>query len=205
MASKSIRESKEKQPYHHGDLRAALIAAALKLIDQHGVKGFTLKDAARIAGVSIAAPYRHFADKEALLLAIQQEGFAAFAAALAASRDPAATPKDQLIELGVDYLHFALSYPAHIQVMFGMVGGPKPQQPQQAPAGMTGYELLVEAVTALDPQVPEDLQHDLVLACWSIVHGFAMLQLDGALEATGSTGDPESQLRRMLARLLANN
>ena len=204
MASKSSEKPLEKQPYHHGDLRAALMAAALKLIDQHGVKGFTLKDAARMAGVSIAAPYRHFADKEALLLAIQEEGFAAFDAALAASRNPASTPKEQLIELGVAYLRFALGHPAHIRVMFGMTVSASPE-PKQSHHGEIGYALLVESVAALNPRAPQDLQHDLVVASWSIVHGYALLQLDGAWAASGSTGDPETQLRRTLACLLANN
>jgi len=197
--AKSGIESTEKQPYHHGDLRAALIAAALTLIDQHGVKGFTLKDAARIAGVSVAAPYRHFADKSALLQAIHQEGFAAFNAALAASRDPSATPKVRLIELGIAYLRFALGHPAHFRVMFGMAGV---QTVPPRPNGPTGYELLVEAVHALEPQTPALERQDLVLACWSIVHGYALLQLEGALAATSPTADPEAQLRRALARLL---
>jgi AcrR family transcriptional regulator len=205
VASKSSKNPPEKQPYHHGDLRAALMAAALKLIDRHGVKGFTLKDAARMAGVSIAAPYRHFADKEALLRAIQEEGFAAFDAALAASRNPASTPKEQLIELGLAYLRFALGHPAHIRVMFGMAGKALPPDPTELRHGQIGYALLVESVAALDPHAPEDLQHDLVVASWSIVHGYALLQLDGVLASTGSTGDPETQLRRALARLLASN
>jgi AcrR family transcriptional regulator len=205
VASKPSKKPPEKQPYHHGDLRAALMAAALKLIDQHGVKGFTLKDAARMAGVSIAAPYRHFADKEALLLAIQEEGFAAFDAALAASRNPASTPKQQLIELGVAYLRFALGHPAHIRVMFGMAGVASHQEPKASHHGEIGYALLVESVAALDPHASNDLQHDLVVASWSIVHGYALLQLDGALAASGSTGDAEAQLRRTLACLLVNS
>ncbi len=205
MAPKSAQKTPEKHPYHHGDLRAALISAALTLIDQHGVKGFTLKDAARIAGVSIAAPYRHFADKDALLRAIQEEGLAAFDAALVASRDPAATPKAQLIELGVAYLRFALTHPAHIRVIFGMSGATRAKMSQETRNGDAAYALLVDSVAALDPSAPEDLQRDLVLACWSIVHGYALLQLEGAFSATGSTGDPETQLRRSLARSLEGN
>jgi AcrR family transcriptional regulator len=196
------RKTVERQPYHHGDLRTALITAALALIDQHGVKGFTLKDAARMAGVSIAAPYRHFADKEALLEAIQREGFAAFNAALAESRSRAATAKERLIELGVAYLHFAIEHPAHIRVMFGMSGGAKEEHPQRAPDGMTGYALLVESVAALDPQAPASVQRDMTLACWSIVHGYAMLFMEGAFAATAGFSDPEAQLRRTLARLV---
>lgn len=205
MAPKSPQKTAEKQPYHHGDLRAALISAALTLIDRHGVKGFTLKDAARIAGVSIAAPYRHFADKDALLRAIQEEGLAAFDAALVASRDPAATPKAQLIELGVAYLRFALTHPAHIRVIFGMSGATREKMSQETRNGDAAYALLVDSVAALDPSAPEDLQRDLVLACWSMVHGYALLQLEGAFAATGSTGDPETQLRRSLARSLEGN
>jgi AcrR family transcriptional regulator len=72
-----------KRAYHHGDLRAALMRAALALIAEHGVKGLALSDAARLAGVSVAAPYRHFKDKEALLAEIAAEGFALFRDALA--------------------------------------------------------------------------------------------------------------------------
>jgi len=203
LASKPARKSPESQPYHHGGLRAALIAAALELIEEHGVKAFTLKDAARIAGVSVAAPYRHFADKDALLLAIQEEGFAAFNAALAASRNAAATPKARLIELGVAYLRFALEHPAHIRVMFGNTGGAKLERRPNS-AAPAGYELLVEAVAAFTPHTPPEQQRDLVLACWSAVHGYAMLYLDGAFAATAGIGDPEAQLRRTLARLLEN-
>ena len=134
----------ERQPYHHGDLRAALMAAALALIDEHGVKGFTLKDAARMAGVSVAAPYRHFADKEALLRAIREEGFAGFDAALAASGEQSATAEERILELGMAYVRFAIGHPAHFRVMFGMAGGPKVAQAEMP----TGFRLLVEAVAA---------------------------------------------------------
>jgi AcrR family transcriptional regulator len=195
--------SPQKQPYHHGDLRAALVAAALKLIGEHGVKGFTLKDAARIAGVSVAAPYRHFADKEALLRAIQEEGFAAFDAALEASGERSNTPQERLIELGVAYLHFALEHPAHIRVMFGMNdGGVKAHPASVAAEAPTGYSLLVDAVAALDPHAPVEEQRDLVIACWSAVHGYAMLYLEGAFAMTARIEDPEAQLRRTLKRLV---
>ena len=74
---------KAKRTYHHGDLRASLMTAALSLIDEHGVKGLALSDAAHLAGVSVAAPYRHFKDKEALLAEFAAEGFTMFRVALA--------------------------------------------------------------------------------------------------------------------------
>jgi len=195
--------SPEKHPYHHGDLRAALIAAALQLIERHGVKGFTLKDAARIAGVSVAAPYRHFADREALLEAIQQEGFATFNAALASAGKDAETPRAHLIELGIAYLRFALQHPVHFRVMFSMAGDPKPKSPPDPHADPDGYALLVAAVAAVDPAAPICNQHDLVLACWSVVHGYASLYLDGAFAFTALGTDPETQLRRALTRFIA--
>ena len=110
---------KAKRPYHHGDLRAALMTAALSLIDQHGVKGLALSDAAHLAGVSVAAPYRHFKDKEALLAEIAAEGFTLFRDALA--RAAQSHPEDKvkrLVEMGVAYVDFALHHRSHFKVMW---------------------------------------------------------------------------------------
>jgi AcrR family transcriptional regulator len=189
----------KKQRYHHGDLRAALVGAALALIDEHGVKGFALKDAAKAAGVSTAAPYRHFVDKEALLQAIEDEGFALFNAALAAAYAGKERLDQRIVEMGVAYVRFALEHPAHFRVMFGAGTGK-----YTGPAGENarGFLLLVDAVTALHPDAPEEMRGDLVLTAWSVVHGFALLQLDGAFAATVGMTDPEAQLRRMLGVMI---
>ncbi len=108
-------------PYHHGDLRAALMSAALSLVEEHGVKGLALSDAARMAGVSVAAPYRHFKDKEALLAEIAAEGFVLFRDALA--RASHSNPEDKvkrLVEMGVAYVEFRSATPVPLQ---GDVGG----------------------------------------------------------------------------------
>jgi AcrR family transcriptional regulator len=195
-----LQSLREKRPYHHGDLRAALVAAALLLIDQRGVKGFTLKDAVRIAGVSTAAPYRHFADKEALLRSIQKEGFVLFNAALADAYEKGVTPRAKVLELGVAYVRFALEHSAHFRVMFGIGGGE-----MTGPLGTNanGFLLLVAAVAALHPDAPGEVKNGLVLACWSVVHGFALLQMDGAIAATVGVHDPEEQLRRILDLMIA--
>jgi AcrR family transcriptional regulator len=201
-SSKSARTPalRDRQPYHHGDLRSALMAAALTLIGQHGVKGFTLKDAARMAGVSIAAPYRHFADKDALLAAIQLEGFTRFNAALHAAYQQASTAQTKFVELGVAYVRFALEHPAHFRVIFSLENKahalPLPSMPDASP---DGFSLLVEAVAALYPHAKQQQIHDIVLANWSLVHGFALLYLDGSFTATVGAFDPETQLRRTLA------
>jgi AcrR family transcriptional regulator len=188
----------EKQPYHHGDLRTALMQAALLLIDRHGIKGFSLKDAAADAGVSTAAPYRHFADKDALLRAIQSEGFALFDASLAAAYESATGAQAKIVELGVAYVRFAFEHPAHFRVMFGWRGG---EQSEPGAGGASGFLLLVEAVAALHPHAPAETRNDLVLVCWSLVHGFAILQLEGAFGDTLRIGDPGGRLRRALTVL----
>ena len=169
------------------------MAAALKLIDAHGVKGFTLKDAAKMAGVSVAAPYRHFADKDALLRELQREGFGLFNAALAAGYASREMPADRLEELGVAYVLFALDHPAYFRVMFGMSGAGKPEGDEAS-----GFLLLVEAVRGLSPNAPADAQNDVVLMAWSMVHGFAMLQMEDAFVGMKGRDEIEWQLRRTL-------
>jgi AcrR family transcriptional regulator len=202
MPSKMVKAKRktagDKQPYHHGDLRAALMQAALLLIDRHGIKGFSLKDAAAHAGVSTAAPYRHFADKDALLRAIKGEGFALFDASLAAAYESATGAQTKIVELGVAYVRFALEHPAHFRVMFSLRGE---EQAEQGGDGASGFLLLVEAVTALHPHATPETRNDLVLVCWSLVHGFATLQLEGAFDDTLEIGDPEGRLRRALTVL----
>ncbi len=110
-----------KRPYHHGDLRAALIRAALSLIEEHGVKGLALSDAARLAGVSVAAPYRHFKDKEALLAEIAAEGFVMFRDALA--RGLAKPPRGQGQAPGGDGRGLCRFRPATPLSLQGDVGG----------------------------------------------------------------------------------
>ncbi len=196
-AKTNLAALKEKQPYHHGDLRAALIRAALDLIEQNGVKGFTLKDAARMAGVSIAAPYRHFTDKDALIGAIQQEGFAAFNAALAKGYDSAQAPEDKILELGVAYVLFAMEHPAAFRVMFSLEAKAA-LPPPPGSSDRDGFSLLVEAVTALYPGKTANQIRDSVLMSWSLVHGFALLKIDGSMTATVGRFDTEAQLRRTL-------
>jgi AcrR family transcriptional regulator len=181
--------------YHHGDLRAALISAALSLIEQHGVKAFSLKDAAIQVGVSSAAPYRHFADKDALLSAIRTEAFALFHAALKTAFDSTTHPAGKLEELGVAYVLFALHNPARFRIMFGLAG---PKNPDADPGA---FLLLVEAVAGLTPRAGPKRRHDLVVACWSIVHGFATLQMEGAFTAVDQP-EMEQQLRRTLRLLI---
>ena len=148
-----------------------------------------------LVGVSTAAPYRHFADKDALLAAIRKEAFVLFYDSLKEAYESGRTPAARIEELGVAYVLFALRNPARFRVMFGLTGEPEP-----AP-GPSAFLLLVEAVGALVPRAGPKRRGDVVLACWSIVHGFASLQMDGTF-ARLPQPEMEQQLRRTLRLLI---
>src|ERR1700750_2846042 len=95
-----------RKSYHHGDLKRALTEAALALVAEKGPKGFTLSEAARRAGVSVAAPYRHLADKAGLLAAVAEQGFVELHAALSAARAGTTDPRGQVIALGRAYVRW---------------------------------------------------------------------------------------------------
>jgi AcrR family transcriptional regulator len=105
--------------YHHGDLRNALVEAALRLIAEHGAQALTLRAAARAAGVSPAAPYRHFADKEALLAAVAEDGFEKLSRRMRAAARGASDAAARLLAIGEAYVAFARAHSAHFHVMFG--------------------------------------------------------------------------------------
>jgi AcrR family transcriptional regulator len=193
---------KAKRPYHHGDLRAALITAALSLIDEHGVKGLALSDAAHLAGVSVAAPYRHFKDKEALLAEIAAEGFAMFRDALArAARSHPDDKVKRLVEMGVAYVNFALQHRSHFKVMWEG-GVAKANYPEMRQNAHQAYLLLEEAAKDLHPRAHPARQQALVRAAWSVVHGYAMLTLEGELPSHGSEQSARTLLRQSLHLLL---
>jgi AcrR family transcriptional regulator len=178
-----------RRPYHHGDLRRALVDAALELVGEQGVAPLTLREVARRAGVSHAAPYHHFADRAALLAAVAEEGFRALTAAMLRARDRAGPdPRRRLQEIGVAYVEFATGHPAHFRVMFsGELAGQQADCPGLDEAGASSYGVLLDALRACVGGEPGPA---LAAAAWSIVHGLAVLWIDGPLrrEAPGKAG-----------------
>lgn len=167
--------------YHHGDLRRALTAAALELIGERGPKGFTLTEVARRAGVSVAAPYRHFADKADLLATVAAVGFAELHTALLAGPDPGAG-SDRLVELGRRYVRWAVEHPDYYLLMFGAeVKGADHPQLRRAADDALGVLLgaLEEAGVAVDDRPA------LAGSLWSVVHGAAALEIGGDLRHAG--------------------
>jgi AcrR family transcriptional regulator len=181
------------RPYHHGDLSKALLSEAANLVETEGVAALTLRELARRLGVSHAAPTSHFADKDALLGALAAQGFGELADALAAARGGTrGTAAARLRELGRAYVRFAREKPGHYRVMFGR-GWKRQLPPGLAHQGDRAYALLEEAVTAAHPvgraaAMPERVREAVFLA-WSVVHGAAMLLLDGPLAPVLAEGD----------------
>lgn len=108
-----------KKTYHHGDLRSALLEAALAVLTEIGPQGLSIREVARRAGVSHAAPYRHFADRDELILAVVEQGFELMQQTMAAEKANAGpAPLDQFAASGLAYVNFALEHPAYYRVMF---------------------------------------------------------------------------------------
>jgi AcrR family transcriptional regulator len=165
--------------YHHGDLRTALVAAALDLLESGGEGALSLRAAARVCGVSAMAPYRHFADKDALLEAVAASGFEALAAGLEAA-DGSAAGAEALGAQGAAYVTFACRHPALFRLMF--------MRPGRKAAGSRAYGILERRAAALagPAQLPAE---DLTLAAWSLVHGLAALILDGRVPLEGAAAE----------------
>jgi len=183
----SVKTKRGAERYHHGALREALLEAAEALIGERGLDGFSLREAARRVGVSPAAPQHHFGDARGLLTAVATAGFQALADALAAA-DAAAGPdrEARLRAQGVAYVTFALSQPARFDVMWRRARLDCDDPAYQAVsrrAFATLAAVVADAAVADAPNTPPSDADPRVLACWSVVHGFARLALDGVFGA----------------------
>jgi AcrR family transcriptional regulator len=173
------KEDKESpRGYHHGNLKEALLRAALELIAQKGPAGFTFAEAARWAGVSPAAPYRHFRDRDELLASVALRGFHQFEQALARAWDEGRPDVFFALDrLGRAYLDFARSEPAYYSAMFEG-GVPLADNPELRDAGDRAFAVLRAAAEKLCAQVPaRDRPPALMVALhiWAMAHGIASL------------------------------
>jgi AcrR family transcriptional regulator len=171
--------------YHHGDLRGALIAAGRALLEESGPAGLSLREAARRAGVSHAAPRYHFPSLRHFLGDCAADGFAEFDAALRAARADAAKPRDGLAAMARAYVRFAAHNRMMFRLMFDRDSFSEPTEALEA-AGARAYGALVDAVRALDGDCPQSVVDARVAAIWSIVHGFATLMLEEKLGRSGN-------------------
>lgn len=178
MSTSTRPTSGSKAGYHHGDLRAACVRAAMELLEEGGEASLSLRAVARRAGVSPTAPYRHYADREALVSAVAVVGFRELAGQLTAAHPSPSTPR-QLARVAIAYVQFALERPALFRIMFGEPCAPDNDERAAATAALSLY--VREIARRGFPLADADA---LATAIWALVHGLAFLHLDGKLDAS---------------------
>ena len=161
-----------KRSYHHGDLRNALLDAARAILEEESLAALSLRAVARRAGVSHAAPYRHFPNHESLLVELAVEGFVELRAGIVAAGATPGAESDRIAKLGAAYMRFVARRPALTRLMFG------PQLPHR-----DGFAELGAAADSIGGEIGAAL-HDpaLGLAVWAAVHGLAMLILENVID-----------------------
>lgn len=182
---------RSRRPYHHGDLRQALVDAAIKLLRESGPEALTLRGVAREAGVSQAAPYRHFADRKALVAAVADDGFRRLRLAMTPSAPPAAgkrrtkksaPPRDggALRELAFQYVRFARRHPAEYRVMFGAEIMETGDYPELRSSSRAVFELLSGGIAQLQQlgMIRKGDPDLIAISAWAMMHGLVMLSLD---------------------------
>jgi len=198
--------AQRRETYHHGDLKRALTEAALTLVQEKGPKGFTLREVARRAGVSAAAPYRHFADKAQLLAAVAAQGFAQLHEALTSTAAEATDPTQQALDMGRAYVRWAVDHPDYYQVMFGSELD-KSDNPELVSAAECAFNDLLDAIAKCQRAqlMPADDPREMAGPTWSLLHGVSTLTIGSELFHVGIREDPEDLVERALRGLLFAN
>ena len=187
--------AKGRETYHHGDLRQALIDAARALLAESGPSGLSLRAAARSAGVSQTAPYRHFASREDMLAAVAEDGFRRLHHRMVASV-AGEHSKRALQRIAIEYVRFALEYPAEYRVMFGREGAELERTEASAAlndASGAVMQLLQGGIEEMQKAgvIRRGRSSIMALAAWGLVHGLVMLVLDGQGVRTRDTSPEE--------------
>jgi AcrR family transcriptional regulator len=177
-----------KRPYRHGNLSAALVAAARQILDEDGLQAVGLRDTARRVGVSSTATYRHFTSKNDLLASVAAEGFRELAAAMQSATRGAAP----LTRVGLAYIEFACQNPGVFRLMFGPVLAQRAKYPALEAAIPSIETLLLRGVANLDQRPLND--NRAVMAAWSLMHGLTHLTVDGFFPAARGTVQTEEIL-----------
>jgi len=183
----------ERQNYHHGDLRSVILAKAARLVAERGAERVSLRELARSAGVSHAAPAHHFTDRRGLFTALATQGFELLAQALVDARG-------NFVDAAVAYVRFALDHPGHYQVMFNRSLLDASDTDLGAAEAAAGAELSRGVASLRDPRARDD-PGSAELAAWSLVHGFSTLWLNDAINAQVREQDPMDTVRRIATML----
>jgi AcrR family transcriptional regulator len=195
------RPQSQERPYHHGDLRRAIVKAALEILSETQSLDFSLRELARRAGVSHNAPYKHFADKRELLSAVSAAGFEMLTKRMAREMARLSDPREQLFAMLRAYIDHGVENPALYSLMFGgYLGGPDRSRPAIELAEAEKTKALLAGVIIAGglgraiPQTPRNERKiaGAILACWSLVHGLTLLLADGLVgpkKKSGALGD----------------
>jgi AcrR family transcriptional regulator len=167
--------------YHHGNLRQALLEAARELVHEVGVEHLTLREVARRAGVTTAAPYHHFADKAALVYALAHQSLAELDQVSAAAIIGIDDPQEQLYALGTAYVLYAIDHPTDFRLMFRPEMGAPFEFADPTNAPVLGVLLRVVSACHERAALPLEGVQMTAISAWSLVHGLAALLVDGPL------------------------
>ncbi len=205
QANAPNEEPLAKSSYHHGDLRAGLIEATRRLVEEKGQDGFSVTDACRLAGVSTAAPYKHFKDKNEMLVAMVMEGLARHRGnMLEAIKDiPAGSPM-RLKALGKEYVNFALREPGVFRLKFGGYTDRLEDERLQAYGEETFGMVLQQVAECLgESDITQEVRNRGFML-WSFVHGLSFLLYDKRLADMGGDMDLDEILADIARRVLTN-
>jgi AcrR family transcriptional regulator len=195
------RPQSHERPYHHGDLRRAIVTSALELLRETRSLEFSLRELARRAGVSHNAPYKHFADKRELLAAVSGAGFEMLTKLMASEMARLSDPREQLFAMLRAYIDQGVGNPALYTLMFGgYLGSPDHSRPAielaeaEKAKGLLAGVISAGALGRAIPHTPRNEQKiaGAILACWSLVHGLTLLLVDGLVgpnKKAGALGD----------------
>lgn len=192
----AIRPRKKRAgQYHHGDLRRALLEEALRTIQAGGVAQLTLRAVGDTLGVSRTALYRHFSDKQALLAAVGREGFRMLREALTAAWEERGRGRKGFEAMGLAYVQFAVAHPSHYRVMFGGFIESCAKDAGFMQEAQAAFQVLVDSLVEQQRAGLVRREDPLLMArfIWSVVHGIAMLVIDGQLTGADDRGEALSQ------------
>jgi AcrR family transcriptional regulator len=193
------KPAEPESAYHHGDLQEALIAATEAILADQGAEGFTLREAARRAGVSPAAPSHHFGNAPGLLTEVAIRGYDELGAALKQAAAKKGSERQRLHGQGLAYVEFALKYPGRFQMMFSnkRLIADDERLSKAVKAAHREFEIMVDELMAREPHATPKLAKIASTVAWSTVHGFAKLALEGKFGAA----DTEAGRREIMATL----
>jgi AcrR family transcriptional regulator len=177
--------------YHHGDLRRALLEEALRTIQVDGVEQVTLRGVGEKLGVSRTALYRHFSDKQALVAAVGREGFRMLRLALTAAWEQHGRGREGFEAMGLAYVRFAVMHPSYYRVMFGRFIESCSKDAEFVQEATAAFQVLVDSLVEQQQAGVVRRDDPIMLArfIWSIVHGIAMLVIDGQLRGVDEQGE----------------